>query len=62
MPPETLLAGLVNEASGYVGKAHAASNHGWPLGAEGSLQPTASRELRPSFLQLQENEFCQQPK
>lgn len=52
----------LSEASGYVGKAHAASSYGWHLGAEGSLQPTASKELGPSVLQLQENEFCQQPK
>lgn len=37
-----------------------ARTKGRPIGAQGSLQVTSSKEMGPSGLQLQENEFWQQ--
>lgn len=41
--------------------AHRARRYLWPLRAEGSLQPTASKKSNLSVLQLQGTEFCPQP-
>lgn len=53
---ETVVSGLMKEVA-MLGSP-CGRNCQWPLGAESSLQPTASKEPGPSVPQTQGNEFC----
>ena len=50
-----------SHAVNYFCREYVAGNCGQPLGPEGSLWWTANEKLGPSVIQLQGNEFCQQP-
>lgn len=52
----SLFAGF-EEVSGHVREPRVAKSYRWPQGAEGGLQPTASKKPNPSVLQLQETEL-----